>query len=236
MTSYSHLLTSYVANKGRNWKYMRIQDCIPVGCVPPVCRPYIPGPGWGVYLVRGDLGRGVYLVGGVYLVWGCTWSGGVPGLGVYLIWGMYLVWGVGTWSGGWGPGPGGVPGPGVYLFGGGVPGPGGTWSGGCTWSGRHLVWEGVPGLGGGVPGPGGVPGQVLPRWTEWQTGVKLLPCPKLRLRAVIKLAVMLMLPILCVCEKPDWCGSYALQFDFEFFAGVRVWTNVHLLTATGLVV
>ena len=26
-----------------------------------------------------------------------------------------------------------------------------------------------------------------PLWTEWQTGVKILPCPKLRLRAVIKL-------------------------------------------------
>ena len=25
-----------------------------------------------------------------------------------------------------------------------------------------------------------------PLWTEWQTGVKILPCPKLRLRAVIK--------------------------------------------------
>ena len=24
-----------------------------------------------------------------------------------------------------------------------------------------------------------------PLWTEWQTGVKILPCPKLRLRAVI---------------------------------------------------
>ena len=25
----------------------------------------------------------------------------------------------------------------------------------------------------------------LPPWTEWQTGAKILPCPKLRLRAVI---------------------------------------------------
>ena len=28
-----------------------------------------------------------------------------------------------------------------------------------------------------------------PLWTEWQTGVKLLPCPKLRLRAVIIMLV-----------------------------------------------
>ena len=38
---------------------------------------------------------------------------------------------------------------------------------------------------GGVPARG-VPAQVLPSplWTEWQTGAKILPCPKLRLRAV----------------------------------------------------
>ena len=63
---------------------------------------------------------------------------------------------------------------------------------------------GVP-AGGGVPAQGGVPAwevylprgvylsrrevpaQVLPPlWTEWQTGTKILPYPKLRLRAVIK--------------------------------------------------
>ena len=62
------------------------QECIPAGCVPPACCPYLPactGPGgctWsrGVYLV---LGRGL----------GCTWSRGV-----------YLVGGGGE------PGPGGV--------------------------------------------------------------------------------------------------------------------------------
>ena len=69
---------------------------------------------------------GVYLVQGVYLVWG-----GVPGPGGYLVQrvpgrGVYLVL------------EGGVPGPrGVYLVLEGVPGPGG-----------YLV----PG---GVPGPGG---------------------------------------------------------------------------------
>ena len=81
------------------------QECIPVGCVPPTCCPYLrarTARGWGVYLV---LGR-VYLVAGVYLVpggvpgpGGCTWSqGGVPGQSGYLVLGVYLVLG-------------GVPGP-----------------------------------------------------------------------------------------------------------------------------
>ena len=56
---------------------------------------------------------------------------------------------------------------------------------GCTWS--HGGCE--PGPGGYlVPGgvhlvPGGK-GDVSPLWTEWQTGVKILPCPKLCLRMV----------------------------------------------------
>ena len=105
-----------------------LKDCIPVGCVPPARRPYLPGPGVG-----GVPGWG----GGV--TWSrCTWLGGVPGLGVV-------------------PGPGGVPGPRGCTWSGGVPGPGVcTWSRGvvpgpggvpgqwCTWS-----W-------GGVPGPRGV--------------------------------------------------------------------------------
>ena len=70
--------------------------------------------------------RGAVCSWGVYLVWGCTCSGGV-----YLGWGVYLVQ-VGVCSLGGVPGPGGV-------YSGGVPGPGG-----CTWS------------RGGVPGPGGV--------------------------------------------------------------------------------
>ena len=42
---------------------------------------------------------------------------------------------------------------------------------------------------GGYLLPGGVylPRYFPPLWTEWQTGVKILPCPKLRLRAVITL-------------------------------------------------
>ena len=85
--------------------------------------------------------------------------------------GMYLVLGGCTWS------RGGTWSWGVYLvLGGGVPGPMG-----CTWSQGD-----VPGPGGGVPGPGGtLSGTPPPLWTEWQTGVKILPCPRLRLRAVI---------------------------------------------------
>ena len=105
---------------------------------------------------------------GVYLVPGGTWSqGGVLGpRGVCLVQG-----GV--------PGLGGAPGPRGYL----VPG-GHLVLGGCTWSrgvylvqGVYLVPGGVPGLGGGVPG------QVLPP-VDRHTPVNLLPCPKLRLRAV----------------------------------------------------
>ena len=132
-------------NHRRIGKKSKQQECIPVGCVPPARRPYLPGPG-GVYLVQGGVpglgscawSRGVYLALG-----GCTWSrGGVPGPegctwsgGVYLVWGVYLVPGGCTWSRG-------VPGPrGVYLVLGGVPGPRGVpGPGGCTWSwGEDLV-------------------------------------------------------------------------------------------------
>ena len=102
---------------------------------------------------------------------GCTWSGGVPGL-------------EGTCPGGV-PGPwGGVPAWGVYLVPGGCTCMGGVPAWGvCTWSGGVYLPRGsAPGLG-GVPARR-VPAQVLPPWTEWQTGVKILPCPKLRLRAV----------------------------------------------------
>ena len=58
-----------------------LQECIPVGCVPPVCCPYLPAC---------TAGGGVYLPGpGGYLIWGRVpaWSWGVylPGLGGYLV-------------------------------------------------------------------------------------------------------------------------------------------------------
>ena len=125
------------------------------GCV---CTCLVPGgvPSWS---------RGVYLPG----PGGCTWLGGVPAWS----WGGVPGprEGVPAWSGGctclvWG----GVP----AWSRGGVP----AWSGGCT----CLVW-GVylPGLGGGGCTWSGIP----PLWTEWHTLMKILPCPKLRLRAVI---------------------------------------------------
>ena len=64
------------------------------------------------------------------------------------------VWGGCLRSGGWG-----VPG-----RGGGVSGPG--W--GCAWSGGVCAW-----FGGDTTTPS-------PLWTEWQTGVKILPWPQLR--------------------------------------------------------
>ena len=143
------------------------QECIPVGCVPPARRPYLPGPGGGR--------------GGVPGPGGCTWSrGGVPGPGGYLVrggvpgpWGVYLVPGGCTWSRGGVPGPGGgctwskggylVQG-GLYLVPGGVPGPGGctwSWGGGCTW-------------------PRGVPGQVLPPVNRITHTCKNITLPQLR--------------------------------------------------------
>ena len=111
--------------------YHKIQECIPVGCVPPARRSYLPGPGGCTW------SGGVYLVPwGVYLV-----RGGVPGLG-----GVCLARGVCLAQGGGVPGPrGGTWSEGVCVPGttGGVPGLGRcTWShggvylarGGCAWS------------------------------------------------------------------------------------------------------
>ena len=69
---------------------------------------------------------------------------------------------------------------GCLVLGGSAPG-GGLLLGGC------LV-RGEGGLFLGQPGPGGrwCPRGRPPQWTEWQTGVKILPCPKLRLQAEIK--------------------------------------------------
>ena len=138
---------------------------------------HISGGRGAVYLVTG----GKYLVWGVYLVQGCTWSQGgvcsrgcVPSPGGCTWLGGVPGWGC-TWPRGV-PGPGGmylVPGgmylvQGVHLVWGGVPGPGGVpgWevylAGGCTQSQGGLLpgvctwsWGDVPGLG-GVSAPRGV--------------------------------------------------------------------------------
>ena len=90
------MMTPLSAQKAKTF---REQECIPVGCVPPACCPHLPGPGrGGVPGLGGSVpGLGGVPGLGVYLVRGCTWSGGVPGpRGV--------------------PGLGGVPGPrGGYL-------------------------------------------------------------------------------------------------------------------------
>ena len=118
--------------------------------------------------------------------WGCTCS-----WGVYLVpGGVYLVLG-------------GVPGPEeVYLVPGCVPGRGGwTRSRGCPWSsGVYLVLLGY------MP-------RHSPLWTEWQTGVKILPCPKLRLRAV-------------KISKNKWKSSKKnRQISKKFFAFAFAWSE-----------
>ena len=121
----------------------------------------------GVYLVWGSVPGP-----GMYLVWGYL----IPG--VYLVWGMYLVWG-------------------VYLVPGGVPSLGGTWSWGVYLVWGYLVLGGV--LGPGVPGLGGgtCPDTPPCEQNDRQTGVKILPCPKLRLRAV-KTNFSLTLKLICI--------------------------------------
>ena len=58
-----------------HWK----QECIPVGCVPPACCPYLPA--W-----TASVGVGIPGLGGVLGPGGCTWSWGVS-----LVQGLYLV-------------------------------------------------------------------------------------------------------------------------------------------------
>ena len=56
--------------------------------------------------------------------------------------------------------------------------------------------------------PPGATTHAPPPWTEWQTGVKILPCPKLRLRAVIKTSYR------CCHEQPDsWCHRTSCQSE-----------------------
>ena len=143
------------------------RNLLPRGCT-CLFQGGVPAWSWGVYL-PGPGGCTCLFPGGcTFLVRGrgrgctCLVLGGCTCLG----WG-----GVPAWSGGvYLPGPRGC----TCLVWGGVPapGPGGvcTWSGGCVpaWSwGVYLVRY------------------PPPLWTEWQTDVKILPCPKLRLRAVM---------------------------------------------------
>ena len=74
------------------------QECIPVGCVKPVCSPYLSMhclegvPAQGMYLPGGVPAQGgVPARGGVPAQRGCTCPGGVPANGgVYMPRGVYL--------------------------------------------------------------------------------------------------------------------------------------------------
>ena len=131
------------------------QECIPVECVPAAHWPYagicFPGGGLQSWGVPGPGGVGV----------GCLVRGGV----CLVQGGVCLVQGVAAWSGGCMPGLGGV-----CLVQGGLPGLGGV----------SLVWGVSAWSWGGLAGPGGSPYWRPPLWTEWQTGVKILPWPQLR--------------------------------------------------------
>ena len=125
----------------------------------------------GVYLPGGVPVWGVYLPGGTCL-------GGVPAWGVYLPGGCTCLGGVPAR----GCLPGGMYPQSVYLPGGvparGEPAQGVYLPRGCTCR--------------------GVPAQVLPPlWTEWETGKKILPCPKLRLWAVTRMHSSRMHTIRC---------------------------------------
>ena len=133
------------------------QECIPVGCVPPACCPYL---------------LACNAPGGVYLHGGCTCPlvahisqhamlpGGVPAWGVYLPRGMSLPGGVYL--------PGGVPARGCTCQRGTCPGEGGTPAQGgvCTCWGVYLPRR-----------------MHLPRYSppceqnSWHTLLKILPCP-----------------------------------------------------------
>ena len=49
--------------------------------------------------------------------------------------------------------------------------------------------------------------RMPPLWTEWQTGVKILPCPKLRLRAVITRKIFLKMYNRTVCKRIEEISS-----------------------------
>ena len=122
---------------------------------------------------RGDVG--VCSWGGGCLLRGCLLLGGVSALG-----GVCLLWGVVSAPGGVVSALGGICSRGASGLG--VSAPGGVCSGGvCS---RGVCSQGAVSAPGGVYLVlGGVHGQVLPP-VDRHTPVNILPCPKLRLRAV----------------------------------------------------
>ena len=80
------------------------------------------------------------------------------------------------------PVPGGVPEWGVYLNGG-LPAWGVYLPGGCTAQGGVPAQGSVPARG-SVPAQGDTPPVTPPQQNSWHALLKILPCPKLGLRAV----------------------------------------------------
>ena len=58
--------------------------------------------------------------------------------------------------------------------------------------------------------------ETSPLWTEWQTGVKILPCPKLRLRAVNRRMRWLHVPHNALAD-PRLLGPPPPPFQCNFF-------------------
>ena len=131
-------------------------------------------------------GRSLLPGGGVSAPRAVCFRGGVCSQAGCLLPGGCLLWGWGVCSGGGVSTPGGgvSASRGVSVPGWGVSAPGGVSALG------DLLWGGL--LLGGVCSQGGclLPGKVWypsmhwgrhpPLWTEWQTGVKILPWPQLR--------------------------------------------------------
>ena len=105
-----NILTGFLAKywavsvKGEilNYIFNFQQECIPVGCVPPACCPYLPActaHGGGDVPVQGGVpAQGDVPAQEVYLP-GVPTQGGYLPRGVYLPMGVYLPGGVGTCPG-----------------------------------------------------------------------------------------------------------------------------------------
>ena len=101
-------------------------------------------------------------------------------------------------------------------------GRGGAWSQGGAWSGgMYLVLGGCLVLGGYPIMHWGRP----PLWTEWHTSVKILPCPKLRLRAVMTLKLLRTIgcmQITIMFKRWDWSvRNYIKAYLSLFIVNVK---------------
>ena len=84
---------------------------------------------------------------------------------------------------------------------------------------------GLPNLPPGLhPGCGGVGQTPFSLWTEWHTGVKTLPCPKLRLRAVVNVRIFSLWQQINALFRFFLCVTHATSVYCPFYA------NTHLVT------